>query len=268
MATTTATRTTTTRPARTITAPTIILAAALATPLAFGMAFAGVGFFSVFPPVVIGSVVAALVAVGVALIDRRWMHVVGAVVALLVFALGASDPTPGAMTRPSLGVQMSWGHTARFAGLIGLLAGVVALRASRGRAPGRIARATPSLAAVALGLVVGIGATTAAAVVDPGFLQGGTVVALEPDATVPIVESGDIFEVGAGAIGPGALVKLVVENRDGALHSVTTTQGPHVDVDTLAGRTTEILARAPSAPGDWTFVCKYHPGMRGAIRVG
>lgn len=247
--------------------PRLLLVGALVAPLAFGLAFAGSGFFAVFPPVVIVSTLAALSAVLVLFVDRPWVAIVATVVAGLVLGLGASDPTPGAITRPSLGMQMSWGHAARLAGLVGLAAGVVAFREARGRPSGKFARALPALGTLAVGLAIGIGATTTAALADPNFRAGGVVVALEPDATLRVVEADDLFEPVEGSVRPGSLVRIVVENRDDHLHSFTTTSGPGVDADNLGSRSTEILARAPDSPGEWKFVCKYHPGMTGLVRV-
>lgn len=242
----------------------LVLGLMLATPLAFGLAFGGPGFITVFPPVIVGSIVAALVGVAVLFVDRRWMVVAGLTTAVLTFALGAADPTPGAMTRPSLGLQMSWGHAARFAGLVGLVAGIAHLR--RPGAGSRLARASPLIAVLALGLAIGVGATTNAALADPGFRQGGVVVAVTPDATVAIVEKDNAFAV-EGSVAPGQLVQIVVENRDASVHSFTTAGGPAADADNLASSTTQILARAPDARGEWRFVCKYHPEMRGSIAV-
>ena len=245
----------------------IVLALALVGPLAFGIAFAGLGFFSAFPPVVIGSVVCALVAAAVLAVGRRWMAMVGAVAAGLMLALATSDPTPGSWVRPSLGLQMSWGHAARLAGLVGLFAGLVEFRQARRAVHPDVPRTVTVAAAVALGLAVGIGGTTTAALADDGLAASGAIVAVEPDATVRMVESEDRFVDIKGSVSPGQLVLITIENRDDYLHGFTTTDGPDVDVDNLGSKTTEILARAPASPGPWHFVCKYHPGMEGEIQV-
>lgn len=245
----------------------IVLALALAGPLAFGLAFAGVGFFSAFPPVVIGSVVCALVAAAVLAVHRRWMAMIGTVAAGLMLALAASDPTPGSWIRPSLGLQMSWGHAARLAGIVGLAAGIVEFRQPRGQARPTAQRSVTLVAVLALGLAVGVGGTTTAALADRGFASGDEVVAVEPDAVLRIREENDRFELVSGEVRAGQLVRIVVENHDEQIHSFTTTADPAIDVDNLGSRTTTILARAPQA-GTWHYVCKYHPGMEADISVG
>lgn len=260
---------TTLTPPTPLSTPRTFLAGALVAPLAFGLAFAGTTFFAVFPPVLIVSGVGALAAVAALLVRKRWMVIVGGVVALLVLAMGATDPTPGAFWRPSLGLQMSWGHAARFAGIVGIVAAVIEFRAARpsAQSPGRVARSLPIVAALAAGLALGIGGTTSAALVDPGFQTGGTVVTIEPDATVRMIEKDDLFSNVAGTPAPGALVRFAIDNQDDHIHSFTTTSGPTIDVDTLSSKTTEILARAPASAGEWTFFCKYHPEMKSVVRV-
>ncbi len=64
-------------------------------------------------------------------------------------------------------------------------------------------------------------------------------------------------------VAPGT--EISVENLDGALHTLTADDGSFNTEGLAGGASTTIVA--PSAPGDYTFVCNIHPSMTGTLTV-
>lgn len=59
--------------------------------------------------------------------------------------------------------------------------------------------------------------------------------------------------------------EITVINEDTAPHTVTTTETEDFDAIVQGGETTTFTA--PSEPGDYPFVCTYHPNMTGTLVV-
>ncbi len=69
---------------------------------------------------------------------------------------------------------------------------------------------------------------------------------------------------GRTAVAPGT--EIAVTNRDGAIHTLTSSDGLF-DTDRLAQDATGTIV-APDEPGDYEFFCQIHPSMRGTLTVG
>jgi plastocyanin len=59
--------------------------------------------------------------------------------------------------------------------------------------------------------------------------------------------------------------EITVINEDTAPHTVTTTETEDFDAIVQGGETTTFTA--PSEPGEYPFVCTYHPNMTGTLVV-
>ncbi|SDH50572.1 Plastocyanin [Arthrobacter subterraneus] len=59
--------------------------------------------------------------------------------------------------------------------------------------------------------------------------------------------------------------EITVINEDTAPHTVTTTETEDFDAIVGGGETTTFTA--PSEPGDYPFICTYHPNMTGTLTV-
>ena len=59
--------------------------------------------------------------------------------------------------------------------------------------------------------------------------------------------------------------EITVINEDTAPHTVTTTETEDFDAIVGGGETTTFTA--PSEPGDYPFICTYHPNMTGTLVV-
>lgn len=59
--------------------------------------------------------------------------------------------------------------------------------------------------------------------------------------------------------------EITVVNEDTAPHTVTTTETEDFDAIVGGGETTTFTA--PSEPGDYPFICTYHPNMTGTLTV-
>lgn len=65
------------------------------------------------------------------------------------------------------------------------------------------------------------------------------------------------------SVAPGAMI--TVKNEDGAAHTVTDADGGAFDVNVDANKTATFTA--PSKPGTYNIMCKYHPFMHGTLVV-
>ncbi|MGW3151511.1 cupredoxin domain-containing protein [Streptomyces sp. NPDC001177] len=61
--------------------------------------------------------------------------------------------------------------------------------------------------------------------------------------------------------------KITVVNRDSASHTVTATGDKTFDTGSIAGDATATFT-APSAPGSYSYICTFHPNMKGTLTVG
>lgn len=59
--------------------------------------------------------------------------------------------------------------------------------------------------------------------------------------------------------------EITVVNEDTAPHTVTTTETDDFDAIVQGGETTTFTA--PSEPGEYPFICTYHPNMTGTLVV-
>lgn len=60
--------------------------------------------------------------------------------------------------------------------------------------------------------------------------------------------------------------KITFTNRDGAKHSVTSTDGTSFDTG-LLGKDESATFTAPTKPGSYPFYCTLHPNMKGTLVV-
>ena len=77
------------------------------------------------------------------------------------------------------------------------------------------------------------------------------------------------FAFGNGAVTVKKGTKLVWTNSDGAPHTVSSTQGgvPNGTFESGNLSTGGTFAFTANTPGTYTYVCKYHPSMKGTITV-
>ncbi|KRF09418.1 hypothetical protein ASH00_00775 [Arthrobacter sp. Soil782] len=59
--------------------------------------------------------------------------------------------------------------------------------------------------------------------------------------------------------------EITVVNEDTAPHTVTTTETEDFDAIVQGGET--VTFTAPSEPGEYPFICTYHPNMTGTLVV-
>jgi plastocyanin len=121
-------------------------------------------------------------------------------------------------------------------------------------------------------LLVGAILTACSSVADaPNTTYGssGSPVAVTGESAESPTPSGPTINISGMAFGgpltvtPGATITIV--NEDSMEHSVTSTPdaGFSTDVDGGERRT----FTAPTQPGDYPFICKYHPSMKGVLTV-
>lgn len=94
-----------------------------------------------------------------------------------------------------------------------------------------------------------------------------------PSATVDLVAQDLAFEPGSIELPAGAVVAIVLDNRDpGILHNVALYAADGGEAlfrgPTFAGIATRAALVGPLPPGTFRFVCDVHPTMAGTVRVG
>ena len=60
--------------------------------------------------------------------------------------------------------------------------------------------------------------------------------------------------------------KITVVNKDSAAHTVTATEGDAFDTGSIAGGKSGTFT-TPAEPGEYDFVCTFHPNMTGTLIV-
>lgn len=60
--------------------------------------------------------------------------------------------------------------------------------------------------------------------------------------------------------------KITVVNKDSAAHTVTATEGDDFDTGSISGGKSGTFT-APTEPGEYDFVCTFHPNMTGTLIV-
>ena len=87
-----------------------------------------------------------------------------------------------------------------------------------------------------------------------------------PSAAEPVVIPIEDFAFGGpDKVAPGATV--MVRNNDRSPHSVTSESGDVTEVVVEGGGGTGTFT-APSEPGEYAYVCKFHPEMVDTLVVG
>nr|WP_181411599.1 cupredoxin domain-containing protein [Streptomyces sp. F2] len=89
--------------------------------------------------------------------------------------------------------------------------------------------------------------------------------ATTPADTVTITMENFAFSPANPQVRPGE--KITVVNKDSAAHTVTATEGDAFDTGSIAGGKSGTFT-APSEPGEYAFVCTFHPNMTGTLIVG
>ena len=97
------------------------------------------------------------------------------------------------------------------------------------------------------------------------ILGAALLAAASPAAARPHTYTVTIKEMKFGALPAGLHVgdRIVWDNRDIFRHSATA-QDKSFDVDLPAGKTATLVLRKA---GEIGFACKYHPGMKGTLKV-
>lgn len=117
----------------------------------------------------------------------------------------------------------------------------------------------------------------------PAETSAAETTAAEPEATTEETASGAASEEPAEEVPAEEIVitirnfeyempdsvpagaEITVINEDTAPHTVTTTETEDFDAIVGGGETTTFTA--PSEPGDYPFICTYHPNMTGTLTV-
>lgn len=117
----------------------------------------------------------------------------------------------------------------------------------------------------------------------PAETSAAETTAAEPEATAEETASGEASEEPAEEAPAEEIVitirnfeyempdsvpagaEITVVNEDTAPHTVTTTETEDFDAIVGGGETTTFTA--PSEPGDYPFICTYHPNMTGTLTV-
>lgn len=84
-----------------------------------------------------------------------------------------------------------------------------------------------------------------------------------PEAEPVLIKIRDFKFSGAESVAPGATI--TVQNDDQSTHSVTSENDGFVEVIVEGGATGTF--KAPSEPGEYAYVCKFHPEMVGTLVV-
>lgn len=84
-----------------------------------------------------------------------------------------------------------------------------------------------------------------------------------PEAEPVAIKIRDFKFSGAESVAPGATI--TVQNDDQSTHSVTSENDGFVEVIVEGGATGTF--KAPSEPGEYAYVCKFHPEMVGTLVV-
>ena len=82
--------------------------------------------------------------------------------------------------------------------------------------------------------------------------------------TVTITMENFAFSPESPQVRPGE--KITVVNKDSAAHTVTATEGDAFDTGSIADGKSGTFT-APSEPGEYAFVCTFHPNMTGTLIV-
>jgi plastocyanin len=87
----------------------------------------------------------------------------------------------------------------------------------------------------------------------------------ESAATPVVIEIKDFEFSGPNQVAPGATV--MVQNNDRSTHSFTAEGGDFEEVILEGGGATGMFT-APTEPGEYAYVCKFHPEMVDTLVVG
>ena len=87
----------------------------------------------------------------------------------------------------------------------------------------------------------------------------------ESGAEPVVIEIKDFQYQGPDKVAPGATI--MVQNNDRSTHSLTAEDGEFEEVILEGGGATGMFT-APSEPGEYAYVCKFHPGMADTLVVG
>jgi plastocyanin len=99
---------------------------------------------------------------------------------------------------------------------------------------------------------------------DPSPAKSGQVSEYgAPAQTTPAQITISEFTFSTVTVSPGARVE--VKNLDGFEHTATSADGAF-DTGSLAGGATATVT-APTAAGDYAFICQIHPSMKGVLTV-
>lgn len=250
------------------------LGLAILTPMAF------------FGPMVyafIGPMLApTLVALGLILWKARaWTYLTVAILGFIfpLFVVGILGIVEGQLFKPL--ESFAFGATMSVVGSLaimeaGAIPGYRAARGGRARTAWRSGFARPQglFAVAAVALVLGaIGTSFVAANQASGFASGGYDFA--PEASTRVVAEDFVFNPTAVPIGVGVMTEIVVENKDGELHTFTYEKdGVEYNHDVFGGATTKFLVLFPE-PGTYNYWCAPHSngadddgdGMVGTIVV-
>lgn len=98
---------------------------------------------------------------------------------------------------------------------------------------------------------------------SPAALSGGATQSQAPAAAGPTITISGMTFGAALAVAPGASITIV--NDDGVEHSVTSNPKGAFDTDVDGGKQASFTA--PTQPGQYPFICVYHPKMKGMLTV-
>jgi plastocyanin len=107
-------------------------------------------------------------------------------------------------------------------------------------------------------LLMGAIATGCSSTKAPSGSTEGTTAVAGPTITISGMSFGDPITVSPGAT-------IAIENKDTAEHSVTS--DPKGAFDTHVDGKTQKTFTAPTTPGEYPFICVYHPSMKGTLIV-
>jgi plastocyanin len=107
-------------------------------------------------------------------------------------------------------------------------------------------------------LLMGAIATGCSSTKAPSGSTEGTTAVAGPTITISGMSFGDPITVSPGAT-------VAIENKDPAEHSVTS--DPKGAFDTQVDGKTQKTFTAPTKPGEYAFICVYHPSMKGTLIV-
>jgi len=98
---------------------------------------------------------------------------------------------------------------------------------------------------------------------SPVAMTGGPATTSSPAPAGPTITISGMSFGEPLTVSPGATIVIV--NKDTVEHSVTSKPEPGFSTDVDGGEQESFTA--PTQPGDYPFVCKYHPNMSGTLTV-